>query len=130
MTFTAGIGVNTRFLGWGCGFVDFDNDGWLDIFLVNGHVYPEVEKLTPRPATLNARSSIKTSATAVQRHHRAARRPAHEPTARRGARFGDFDNDGDVDVVIDPVNDYSGLSRAETAGATRLGAARRGSVQP
>ena len=46
MTFTSGIGVNTRWLGWGCGFVDFDNDGWLDIFLVNGHVYPEVEKLT------------------------------------------------------------------------------------
>ena len=41
-TFARGIGTNTRLLGWGAGFVDFDNDGWLDVFLVNGHVYPEV----------------------------------------------------------------------------------------
>jgi hypothetical protein len=45
VTFTSGLGVNTRFLGWGCGFFDPDNNGWLDILLVNGHVYPEVEKL-------------------------------------------------------------------------------------
>ena len=44
-TFAGGIGVNTRWLGWGAGFVDLDNDGWLDLFLVNGHVYPEVEQL-------------------------------------------------------------------------------------
>ena len=44
-TFAAGIGLNTRWLGWGVGFVDLDNDGWLDLFLVNGHVYPEVERL-------------------------------------------------------------------------------------
>ena len=44
-TFAAGIGLNTRWLGWGVGFVDLDNDGWLDLFLVNGHVYPEVEQL-------------------------------------------------------------------------------------
>ena len=41
-TFAGGIGLNTRWLGWGVGFVDLDNDGWLDLFLVNGHVYPEV----------------------------------------------------------------------------------------
>ncbi|HKG20567.1 MAG TPA: VCBS repeat-containing protein, partial [Blastocatellia bacterium] len=46
VTFPAGIGITTRWLGWGCGFVDVDNNGWLDIFLVNGHVYPEVERLT------------------------------------------------------------------------------------
>ena len=37
--------MNTRWLGWGVGFLDLDNDGWLDLFLVNGHVYPEVEQL-------------------------------------------------------------------------------------
>ena len=36
---------NTRFVGWGCGFFDFDNDGWKDLLLVNGHVFPEVDRL-------------------------------------------------------------------------------------
>ena len=44
-TFAGGIGLNTRWLGWGVGFLDLDNDGWLDLFLVNGHVYPEVATL-------------------------------------------------------------------------------------
>jgi hypothetical protein len=44
-TFAAGVGLNTRWLGWGVAFVDLDNDGWLDLFLVNGHVYPEVQRL-------------------------------------------------------------------------------------
>ena len=42
--------LNTRWLGWGVGFVDLDNDGWLDLFLVNGHVYPEVERLKTEAA--------------------------------------------------------------------------------
>ena len=44
-TFASGFGRNTRWLGWGVGFLDLDHDGWLDLFLVNGHVYPEVEQL-------------------------------------------------------------------------------------
>ena len=43
-TFQAGLGRNTRFLGWGAGFLDYDNDGWPDILLCNGHVYPEVRE--------------------------------------------------------------------------------------
>ncbi|HWW97169.1 MAG TPA: VCBS repeat-containing protein, partial [Edaphobacter sp.] len=42
-TYLSGLGVNTRYLGWGVGFFDMDNDGWLDIFISNGHVYPEVD---------------------------------------------------------------------------------------
>ena len=39
-----GPGVNTQYVGWGTGFMDYDNDGWTDIFQVNGHVYPEIEQ--------------------------------------------------------------------------------------
>ncbi len=115
VTFTAGIGVNTRWLGWGCGFVDFDNDSWLDIFLVNGHVYPEVEKLTteagyPQRKVLyqNLRNGAFKDITEK------IGGPLVEPTASRGCAFGDFDNDGDVDAVINPVNDLPVLLRADS----------------
>ena len=44
VTLGAGMAHNTRFVGWGCAFLDFDNDGWKDLLLVNGHVFPEVER--------------------------------------------------------------------------------------
>ena len=44
-TFAGGLGVNTRYLGWGTGFLDFDLDSWPDIFMVNGHVYPEADRI-------------------------------------------------------------------------------------
>jgi len=115
VTFTAGIGLNTRWLGWGCGFLDFDNDSWLDILLVNGHVYPEVEKLTteagyPQRKVLyqNLRSGQFKDIT------EAMGGAIVEPTASRGCAFGDYDNDGDVDVVINPVNDAPVLMRCDS----------------
>ena len=45
VTLDAGLGQNTRYVGWGAGFFDFDNDGWKDLALVNGHAFPEVESL-------------------------------------------------------------------------------------
>ena len=112
-TFAAGIGMNTRWLGWGTAFVDFDHDGWLDLFLVNGHVYPEVRQL-------------KTEAGYEQRkivYHNDGKGhftdvteklgpPLTTPKAGRGAAFGDFDNDGQVDVAIANVNDRTDLYRA------------------
>ena len=114
-TFTAGLGAHTQYLGWGCGFFDFDNDGWPDILICNGHVYPEVEQL-------------KTEAGYAQRKllYRNLRDGRFEdvsleagpgisnPIAARGCAFGDFDNDGDVDVVINPVNDLPQLLRCDS----------------
>ena len=42
-TFSSGLGVNNQYVAWGCGFIDYDNDGWPDLMQINGHVYPEIE---------------------------------------------------------------------------------------
>jgi hypothetical protein len=115
VTFASGIGLNTRWLGWGCGFFDPDNDGWLDVLLVNGHVYPEVEKLTteagyPQRKVLYRNLRNKSFQDVTEKIGGALM----EPTASRGCAFGDFDNDGDVDVVINPVNDLPVLMRLDT----------------
>ncbi len=84
----SGIGLNTRWLGWGVGFVDFDADGWLDLFLVNGHVYPEVASSRPRPAISSAKSCIRTCATDGSPISPTARTAGHDSQGRtrRGLR--------------------------------------------
>jgi enediyne biosynthesis protein E4 len=115
VTFQAGMGLNTRWLGWGCGFIDFDNDGWPDIFLVNGHVYPEVEKLTTEAGYAQRK-------VLYQNLHNGRFADVSnklggaliEPTSSRGCAFADYDNDGDVDILINPVNAAPELLRCES----------------
>jgi hypothetical protein len=115
VTFPAGMGLNTRWLGWGCGFIDVDNDGWTDIFLVNGHVYPEVEKLTTeagyaQPKVLYRNLQNGSFADVSQK----AGEAVVSPNPSRGAAFGDYDNDGDVDILINSVNGPPELLRADS----------------
>jgi enediyne biosynthesis protein E4 len=114
--FQAGLGRNTRFLGWGAGFIDFDNDGWPDIFLGNGHVYPEVRD--------SARESGYRQRKVVYRNLRDGRFQdvseslgpgIAEAVPGRGCAFGDFDNDGDVDVLVNCVNDVPQLLRCDSS---------------
>src|SRR5581483_10624366 len=86
-------------VGWGTGYVDFDNDGWLDIFVANGHVYPQVDSVAsvPRfrePLMLfrNSRNGTFDDVSDVL-----ASIPLE---SRRGAAFGDVNNDGNIDVVL------------------------------
>jgi hypothetical protein len=111
-TIAAGIAVETRFVGWGAGIVDLDNDGNPDIFLVTGNVYPEVERRirsypfkTPRVVFRNQGNGlleelIEQAGPGVSACH-----------ASRGCAFGDFDNDGDVDILIVNLNEPPSLLR-------------------
>jgi hypothetical protein len=114
-TFTAGLGAHTQFLGWGCGFLDFDNDGWPDILICNGHVYPEVEQLKTEAGYAQRKLLYRN----LRNGHFAdvsfqAGSGISDPAASRGCAFGDFDNDGDIDVVINTVNDYPQLLRCDS----------------
>src|SRR3954469_8597663 len=113
-TFFAGTAVNRKWVGWGCGFFDPDNDGWLDIFYGNGHVYPELDRAAlditfkePRAVLRNLRNGKFEDASAL------AGSAVTEPSLSRGIAFGDFDNDGDVDLIINNMNGYPTLLRTD-----------------
>lgn len=117
-TLAAGMAHNTRFVGWGCGFFDFDNDGWPDLLLVNGHVFPEVDRLG---------TDIRYKDRAIlYRNDRSGRfvdiseesgSGITERHSARGAAFGDYDNDGSVEVLINNQNEAPTLLRQSRAPA-------------
>ena len=114
-TFTAGLGAHTQFLGWGCGFFDFDNDGWPDILICNGHVYPEVQQLKTEAGYAQRKLLYRN----LRNGHFAdislqVGPGISDPAACRGCAFGDFDNDGDIDVVVNTVNDFPQLLRCDS----------------
>ena len=114
-TFAGGIGLNTRWLGWGAGFLDLDRDGWLDLFLANGHVYPEVDQLKTDAGYRQRKVVYRNLGNG--RFEDVTERlgpPVTTAKAARGTAFGDFDNDGDVDVVVNNVHDTPDLLRLDS----------------
>ena len=105
MSMRSGIGkVSMPFLGWGTGFIDYDNDGWLDLLFVNGHIYPAADRLDwgtsyrQRPLLFrNLRDGRFEEVPAVKGSGLA------QIISGRGAAFGDLFNDGKIDVVISPI---------------------------
>ncbi len=104
-TTAAGLGLNTKYLGWGTMFFDFDNDGWPDLLLVNGHVYPEVDKFhlgsdfqEPRLLYHNNGNGTFTDISD------SAGTGITTPASSRGLAVGDLWNDGRMSAVISNMN--------------------------
>ena len=119
VTHLVGLGVAALpYLGWGVGFVDLDNDGLLDILTANGHVYPSIDR-QGRGTSFRQRKQL---------FRNLGNKRFRDVTTEvgggllvelssRGAAFGDYDNDGDVDVLVINLNDRPTLLRNDTSGA-------------
>ena len=113
----SGLGVETRFTGWGAGIVDLDNDGLPDLFLVTGNVYPEVGSQVPEYPFRTPRIVYRNLGGGRFEQLIAAAGPGVEaPHSSRGCAFGDFDNDGDVDILIVNLNEPPSLLRNDVTG--------------
>jgi len=115
-TYFAGLGVNTRLLGWGVGFLDMDNDGWPDILICNGHVYPEVDGTSVDAPYAQHKYLYRNLRNGQFEEVTALGGPGiNEAAPARGCAFGDFDNDGDIDVVVNCVNSLPQLLRCDSS---------------
>jgi hypothetical protein len=115
-TLQAGLGKNTRFLGWGVGFLDFDNDGWPDILICNGHVFPEVAETDAESGYRERKVLYRNLGNGKFADVSLEGGPGIlEKVPGRGCAFGDFDNDGDIDVLVNCINDAPQLLRCDQA---------------
>ena len=101
-SWNAGIAQPTRpYVGWGTSFFDMDNDGWLDLLVVNGHVYPQVDTISGEARFAQPMLSFRNRHNGTFEEVSARVGLAALPLeSRRGAAFGDVNNDGCIDVVI------------------------------
>ena len=122
-TTAAGLGVNTSYVGWGAAFLDFDHDGWKDLLVVNGHVYPGLEKAKaserfeqPRLLYWNRGDGEFHDLSAEAGPGVAARHSS------RGMAVGDLDNDGRLEVVVVNMHEAPSLlvNEAPAAGGALL----------
>ncbi len=115
----AGLASNPQYVGWGVELVDLDNDGWQDIFQANGHVYPELDRQDkvreayrqPNLVYRNLRDGRFEDVTALSGPG------LRQARSSRGAAFGDFDDDGDVDVLLMNMGAQATLLRNDPRGA-------------
>jgi len=107
-----GLAVDNRYVCWGTGIQDFDNDGQPDIFIVAGHTFPEIEKRNPNFPAKNPRLLFRNLGNGRFEELLGEAGPAlAEAHNSRGCAFGDFDNDGDVDILIVNLNEPPSLLR-------------------
>ncbi len=112
VTVQAGLGVETRFVCWGAGMFDLDNDGLPDLFYTTGMVYPEVDPFKTPDVVYRNLGDGKFEELMNQ-----AGPGVTEAHCGRGVAFGDFDNDGDLDILIVNLNEPPSLLRNDVTGA-------------
>ncbi len=117
VTSKAGLGVETRYVCWGAGIVDLDNDGLPDLFIAAGQVYPELEKHASLFPYKNPRIVFRNlGGGRFEELFDEAGPAVAAPHSSRGCAFGDFDNDGDIDILIMNMNEPPSLLRNDTTG--------------
>ena len=121
ITFQAGLGeISIPFLGWGTSFLDFDNDGWKDLIVANGHVYPAVDKFQWGTSFAQQLLLFKNGGKPAKgqlRFERVAAAPNSglaESVSARGLAIGDFDGDGKPDVIVAGMDGTPSLLRNVT----------------
>jgi hypothetical protein len=117
VTRAAHIAVENHYTGWGAAITDLDNDGWPDIFLVTGSVYPEIERSLPQYPNRTPRIVFRNLGGGIFEELGKEAGPGVTAThCSRGCAFGDFDNDGDVDILIVNLSEPPTLLRNDIAG--------------
>jgi len=112
ITIRSGIGVETRYVGWGTGMIDLDNDGYPDLFIATGSVYPEVERKLPSYPFRSPRLVFRNLGDGrFEELVEEAGPGVADAHASRGCAFGDFDNDGDIDILVMNMNEPPSLLR-------------------
>ncbi len=116
-TSSSRLGVETRYVCWGAGIVDLDNDGYPDLFMTTGHVDPKVEKKLSQYPNKTPRAVFRNLGQGTFEELIDEAGPGvAAPHCSRGCAFGDFDNDGDLDIVIVNLNEPPSLLRNDLTG--------------
>ncbi len=120
VTFASGVGqTSIPFLGWGTNFLDYDNDGWLDLFVANGHVYPLVDRFNWNTSYRQRALLFRNVKGKFVEIGGSGGLGLNTPRTLRGSAVGDFDNDGDIDVLASGIDDVPAFLRND--GGSRAG---------
>ena len=117
--FESGVGIINQYVAWGCGFLDYDNDGWPDILQINGHVYPEIDTQDTGQKFKNPRLMYQNMGNGHFQGCFSCNWGLESASdfSSRGAAFGDYDNDGDIDALILNMSDLPSLLRNDGGNA-------------